>query len=150
MDAGSWRWRKHTLAQMYDWMNFSATRETFMRMGWPLDHDNMATVDGMPRKWSLSNGWTIPRDEVKHLSDGPLTDENGRLLVPTKRSWFKLLKTFFSGLAILVLGLFGFLADWDSALAKAEKLVEIISMQLKVLPFTEGQAPPRSAAGDRP
>lgn len=145
VNAGLLTRRKHTLAQLYDWMNFSATRETFVRVGWPLDHDNMAAVVGMPRKWSLANGWTIPPDEVKHLSDGPLTDENGKLLVPQKHSRFKLMRVLVSGLAIAAATLFGLLADWDPATEKAGKLFGIVKTHLQGLGLTEGQAIPRTA-----
>ena len=79
---------------MYCWLKWKfhkSDRQNLMAFPFPLEHDNMP-IKGYPMKYRLTGGWTIPKQDLIYLSDGPLvTSDFQDILVSHElgREWFK-------------------------------------------------------------
>lgn len=66
---------------LYVWLAARAADETGIAHPHMMDRDSIP-FEGLPRKYRLAGGWTIPTYDLKFLRDGPLLDERtGRVLV---------------------------------------------------------------------
>ncbi len=55
-------------------------------------------IIGFPRKHQLKNGWTIPAEDLKYLTVGPLVDESGQKTLVKHQSTIKKTVSVFSQL----------------------------------------------------
>jgi len=65
---------------MYWWSAWKWYGSDMMPYPDAVKHDDIPIKD-FPRKHQLVNGWSISEDDLKYLFDGPLIDENGKILV---------------------------------------------------------------------
>ena len=103
-----WR-RKHSVFSMY-WF-FKKDRlqnEDSRKFHFPLKHDNIP-VKGVPMKYELMGSWSIPKNDLKYLYGGPLTDQSGLLLVPPDQGFKKFVRIFvpFAKIVGAIIGLIG-------------------------------------------
>jgi hypothetical protein len=77
----SWFWKsKYKVSDMYWWSaKHSATSEMIVYPV-PLKHDDLP-LRGFPRKHKLQGDWSISREDLKYLFDGPLFDQSGHVLL---------------------------------------------------------------------
>lgn len=95
--------RKHTMCEFYWWLK--QAHLSFMNMDRPLMSDNLP-VKGVPMKYELLNGWSIPKEDLKHLYKGPLMSEGlDELLVPVSNRWQEFMILSGKAIALLLLGL---------------------------------------------
>ena len=72
--------RKYKVSDMYWWSSWKWYGWDMMPYPDAVKHDDIP-IRGFPRKHQLVNGWSISKDDLSYLYDGPLIDENGNLLV---------------------------------------------------------------------
>jgi len=85
--------RKHTVYALYWWVKRNWSKYGMMgKAPYPIQGDNMP-VKGLPIKFELINGWTIPKKSLKRLYGGPLMS-NGltEVLVPYESITNKLVR----------------------------------------------------------
>ena len=82
-------WKKrHTVWEFYWWIRRRQAQDDMMPLDNPIRSDN-TPIKGVPTKYELQGGWTIPQDDMKYLIKGPLTSENNLtdILVPIDQPW---------------------------------------------------------------
>ncbi|MEW8178552.1 MAG: hypothetical protein AB2754_15835 [Candidatus Thiodiazotropha endolucinida] len=72
--------RKYKVSDMYWWSSWKWYGWDMMPYPDAVKHDDIP-IKGFPRKHQLVNGWSIPKEDLNYLYDGPLIDEHGSLLV---------------------------------------------------------------------
>lgn len=81
--------QKHTMWEIYWWVKQCALKNNkILAIGFPLKSDN-TPIKGVPTKYELQDGWTIPCDDLKFLIKGPLVSENNLadILVQVDQPW---------------------------------------------------------------
>ena len=112
-------WReRHKVGELYWWINQNWADETLIVFSFPMRHDNMP-IQGFPMKFELQGGWSIPKADLRYLSDGPLTSEGrSEILVPANQGWryaMELGKQFAPVFSIAA-AVLGVGANWTTAL----------------------------------
>ena len=77
---------------MYWWSSWKWYGCDMMPYPSAIQHDNIP-IAGFPRKHKLVNGWSIPKEDLKYLYDGPLIDDKGNILVKHQSMIQKLVST---------------------------------------------------------
>jgi hypothetical protein len=78
---------KNTVWELYVWSLHRQAKEDAILFPIQIIADQVP-IKGLPRKYALTGGWTIPESDLKHLRDGPLASEDLRdVLVPAARGW---------------------------------------------------------------
>jgi hypothetical protein len=95
---GIWRvvdffWKqKLPVWKFYWWLAYRSADAEMMPLGNPIQSDNMP-IKGFPMKYELQSGWTIPKKDLKYLSDGPLATQGlQNILVPAALGWPRVLE----------------------------------------------------------
>ena len=73
--------RKYKVKTLYIWAKEKFSGFQLLSHKFPLTHDNIIKPSNMPYIFALKNGWTIPEEDLKTLTQGPLLSEDGKLLV---------------------------------------------------------------------
>lgn len=66
--------KKHTVWEFYWWIKQRWSQSDTIVFPFPINSDNMP-IKGFPMKYELLNGWTIPKSDLKYLTNGPLASE---------------------------------------------------------------------------
>jgi hypothetical protein len=104
IDLTNWRWflnllwrKKHAVETLYWWtIEKWATSEIITQTS-PLKHDDIP-FQGLLRKYQLTNGWTIPDNNLKFLKNGPLLNNQGTEILVNYQNRFKRIISFVSQL----------------------------------------------------
>jgi len=72
--------KKYKVSDMYWWSSWKWYGWNMMPYADAVKHDDIP-IKGFPRKYQLVNGWSIPKEDLDYLYEGPLIDENGNILV---------------------------------------------------------------------
>ena len=89
-----------------------------------IDGDNIP-IKGFPKKYALQGGWTIPQEDLKYLSDGPLASEDlHEVLVPPALGWARVVDAIkqLAPVVTVVSGLIAIASNWDTVLDLASKV----------------------------
>jgi hypothetical protein len=81
--------RQHQVKIMYLWIKINWSQFSNRNLPFPIDHDNVPKAPGQPVLYALLGGWTIPKNDLNCLTNGPLYSENWDLLVPEKSSGWR-------------------------------------------------------------
>lgn len=65
------------------------TIERMMNYSFPLEHDNFPKPDKYPYYYRLKSGWSIEKQSVIYLKDGPLFSENSKFVIVHSRVFVK-------------------------------------------------------------
>ena len=88
-----WR-KKHSVFSMYWFLKKERLNNEKSRgFDFPLKHDNMP-IKGVPMKYNLMGKWSIPKEDLKYLYAGPLTDQQDQLLVQPDQGFKKFVRIF--------------------------------------------------------
>lgn len=82
-------------------------------------------IKGFPKKYVLDGGWTIPRDDLKYLKDGPLASEDRHeILVPNNLGLSGFLDVFkqFAPLVTTISGMVAIASNWSTVVSIASKI----------------------------
>ena len=60
-----------------------------IKASYPMIHDNFLKPEKYPNYFRLINGYTIDRESIKFLKNGPLFSENGTTVVVTEKIFIK-------------------------------------------------------------
>lgn len=97
-------WPKtHTVYALYWWVKCYWSKYNMMGLApYPIKGDNMP-VEGLPIKFELINGWSIPKNSLKRLYDGPLMSNRlTEILVPYESFTNKLVRWAKAGAKIAI------------------------------------------------
>lgn len=83
--------RQHQVKIMYLWIKINWSQFANRNLPFPIDHNNAPKGPGQPVLYALLGGWTIPKNDLNYLMEGPLYSENWELLVPEKTSQWRTL-----------------------------------------------------------
>jgi len=115
--------RKYPVFALYWWAKHNWASELLIVFPFPIQSDNMP-IEGFPMKYELLGGWTIPKDDLKYLTHGPLASEGlHNILVPASIGWqriFEVIKQF-APVVSMAAGLVTLAANWSTVLALATK-----------------------------
>jgi hypothetical protein len=81
-------WKKrNSVGELYWWIKYRFAKEDAMPFHFPIQSDNMP-IEGFPMKYELKGGWTIPSNDLKYLTKGPLASEGlSKVLVQHALGW---------------------------------------------------------------
>jgi len=88
-------WKKrHSVWEFYWWIRYRQAEPDMTAFENPIHSDNLPIL-GFPMKYELLNGWTIPKDDLKYLVNGPLASEGlSEILVPHALGWQRVIQFF--------------------------------------------------------
>ena len=82
-------WRnKHSVDTLYWWSSRKWATSEMTPHPIAIKHDDLP-LKGFIRKHQLTNGWSIPKSDLKYLHKGPLADETGHEVLVKSQSLFK-------------------------------------------------------------
>lgn len=112
-------WRdRNTVWEFYVWLRHRQAEPDAMCFSNQIDGDNIP-IKGFPKKYCLQGGWTIPRGDLKYLSDGPLASEDlNEVLVPPALGWSRLADILrqFAPVVTVVSGIVAIASNWGTVL----------------------------------
>ena len=79
-----WR-KKHKVEDFYWRTSRNWATPELMPFTIAIKHDDLP-IDKFARKYQLQNGWSIPREDLKYLYEGPLVDRTGHKILVKHRS----------------------------------------------------------------
>ncbi len=106
--------RKHTVFALYWWVRRNWANERLIVHHYPVRSDNMP-IKGFPVKCELQGGWTIPKEDLRFLTHGPLASEGlYEILVPAAVGWQRiwLFVRQFGPVVTTLIGIAGALVRW--------------------------------------
>jgi hypothetical protein len=89
-----------------------------------IDGDNIP-IKGFPKKYALQGGWTIPRDDLIYLSDGPLASEDlHEVLVPPALGWSRFADAVkqFAPVVTVLSGIIAIASNWGTVIHLVSKV----------------------------
>ncbi len=110
---------KNTVWEFYVWSLHRQAKEDAILFPIQIIADQVP-IKGLPRKYALTGGWTIPESDLKYLRDGPLVSEDLKdVLVPDARGWLRIVDFFrqVAPVVSILSGLVAIAADWPRLLA---------------------------------
>lgn len=117
--------KKHTVYGLYWWVKHNWTKHNMMAYSYPIQGDNMP-VKGLPLKFELINGWSIPKKGLKRLYDGPLMSAGlDEILVPYESFSTKLVRWVKTGarVALLIIPVIAALGRYNEDIGKFIKWI---------------------------
>ena len=81
--------RQHQVKIMYLWIKINWSQFSNRNLPFPMDYDNTPKAPGQPVLYALLGGWTIPKEDLIFLKNGPLYSENWELLIPEKTNGWR-------------------------------------------------------------
>ena len=118
-------WRdRNPVWEFYVWLRHQQAEPDARCFSNPIDGDNIP-IKGFPKKYALQGGWTIPQDDLKYLSDGPLASEDlHEVLVPPALGLARVIDAVkqFAPVVTVMSGLVAIASNWGTVLDLASKV----------------------------
>ena len=118
-------WRdRNTVWEFYVWLRHRQAEADAMCFSNQIDGDNIP-IKGFPKKYALQGGWTIPQDDLKYLSGGPLASEDlHEILVPPALGWSRIADAVrqFAPVVTVVSGIVAIASNWSTVIDLALKV----------------------------
>jgi hypothetical protein len=118
-------WRdRNTVWEFYVWLRHRQAEPDAMCFSNQIDGDNIP-IKGFPKKYALQGGWTIPRDDLIYLSDGPLASEDlHEVLVPPALGWSRFADAVkqFAPVVTVLSGIIAIASNWGTVIHLVSKV----------------------------